>query len=172
MALPRDQLGAAEHPHSTQRLQLGKTYLDNEVEYPFHQFQISQSLGRVVGFLDETSTFNIVLLDPKHNIQPTKSYDYKVTPCEPLGSQLTSLLLNIEALKRTASCSAECATLAGLSKLQEENHPPMAVLIGLSEGHHTDAQDLVRDGKLRQWRPSSNRAWSRSPSRVATGNSQ
>jgi hypothetical protein len=43
------------------------TYLNNSTEYPFVQFQISQALGRIVGFFDEKEVFNIVLLDPLHN---------------------------------------------------------------------------------------------------------
>jgi len=55
-----------------------KEYLDN-TEIEFLQFEITQSTGRVVGFFNETNeVFNIVLLDPKHNIQPTKSTGYKV----------------------------------------------------------------------------------------------
>lgn len=45
----------------------------------FWQFQLSKGTGRVVGFFNEDSTiFYIVLLDPKHNIQPSKYYGYSV----------------------------------------------------------------------------------------------
>lgn len=55
---------------------LDKDYRENEAEYPIVQFQVSQALGRVVGFWDENSVFNILLLDPLHNIQPSKRYNY------------------------------------------------------------------------------------------------
>lgn len=45
----------------------------------FWQFQLSKGTGRVVGFFNESMTvFYIVLLDPKHNIQPSKDYGYQV----------------------------------------------------------------------------------------------
>lgn len=55
-----------------------KEYRDNEA-IEFLQFEISQAMGRVVGFFNETNEiFYIVLLDPKHNIQPTQRTGYKV----------------------------------------------------------------------------------------------
>ena len=45
----------------------------------FWQFQLSKGTGRVVGFFNENSSiFYVVLLDPKHNIQPSKDYGYSV----------------------------------------------------------------------------------------------
>ena len=65
---------------------LPKNYLNNEEEFPIYQFSISQGQGRIAGFWDENKIFNIVLLDPYHNLQPVKKYDYKVTPTvEQLG---------------------------------------------------------------------------------------
>ena len=56
-----------------------KDIIDNEEDFPFFQFQLSKALGRIVGFWEsDYSTFNIVLLDPKHNLQPSKRFDYKV----------------------------------------------------------------------------------------------
>lgn len=52
---------------------------DNAEDDFFWQFQLSKGTGRVVGFFNEDSTiFYIVLLDPKHNIQPSKDYGYSV----------------------------------------------------------------------------------------------
>lgn len=52
---------------------------DNAENDFFWQFQLSKGTGRVVGFFNEDSTiFYIVLLDPKHNIQPSKDYGYSV----------------------------------------------------------------------------------------------
>jgi hypothetical protein len=47
-------------------------------EYEFVQFHVSKALGRVVGFFDEEQTFQIVLFDPFHNIQPAGDFDYRV----------------------------------------------------------------------------------------------
>lgn len=55
-----------------------KEYLTNE-EIEFLQVEITKSNGRIIGFFNETNeVFNIVLLDPKHNIQPTKNTGYRV----------------------------------------------------------------------------------------------
>lgn len=52
---------------------------ENAEEDFFWQFQLSKGTGRVVGFFNEDFTkFYIVLLDPKHNIQPSKDYGYSV----------------------------------------------------------------------------------------------
>ena len=79
-------------------------YLDNEEDYPLYQFQISKALGRVVGFFDEEDVFNIVLLDPHHNIQPSKFHNYRVDPCSILNCQYTSLLNEIDNLKTQKTC--------------------------------------------------------------------
>lgn len=59
---------------------LEKDILDNEAEFPFYQFHVSKALGRIVGFFDENQIFNIVLLDPNHNLQPSKFNDYRIRP--------------------------------------------------------------------------------------------
>ncbi len=66
-------------------------YLENEDEFPLLQFQISRALGRVVGFWDEKKIFNIVLLDPLHNIQPSKSHSYRVDKTGILGCEYSSI---------------------------------------------------------------------------------
>jgi hypothetical protein len=58
-------------------------YLNYSELYPFYQLQISTALGRIVGFFDERQVFNIVLIDPLHNIQPCKQFDYRVRDCSP-----------------------------------------------------------------------------------------
>ena len=56
---------------------------ENNEEDFFWQFQLSKGTGRVVGFFDQTnSIFYIVLLDPKHNIQPSKNFGYAVDDTE------------------------------------------------------------------------------------------
>jgi hypothetical protein len=57
---------------------LPNEYLENDDEYPIMQLSISTALGRFAGFFDENNVFNIVLLDFQHNLQPSKSFGYKV----------------------------------------------------------------------------------------------
>ena len=42
------------------------------------QFQIEQSKGRVIGFFDYKQTFQVVLLDPAHNMQLSGYNDYRI----------------------------------------------------------------------------------------------
>ena len=53
--------------------QVDSVYLDNPEDYPWQQFQITRANGRVIGFWDEYHVFQVVLLDPEHNMQPCKS---------------------------------------------------------------------------------------------------
>lgn len=76
-------------------------YLDNPDEYPIVQFQVSQALGRVVGFFDEHLIFNILLLDRMHNIQPSKSHGYKVDKTAILSCDYSALLLKLQTIKKT-----------------------------------------------------------------------
>lgn len=56
-----------------------KQIRDNKKENFFWQFQLSKGTGRVIGFFNENQTvFYIVLLDPKHNAQPSKYFGYSV----------------------------------------------------------------------------------------------
>lgn len=86
-----------------------KEILDNTDEYVFFQFMVSTANGRVVGFWNETNdVFNIVLLDPLHNIQPSGFYDYKVDDCSPVSCKYSSLLKDIEDVKAQQCQNAEC----------------------------------------------------------------
>lgn len=71
-------------------------------EFELHQFQISKGKGRVVGFFDENWVFNIVLLDSLHNLQPSKTFHYKVNSCSPLSCEITSLREGVK--ERIAQC--------------------------------------------------------------------
>lgn len=84
---------------------IDKTYLDNEEDYPIYIFQISTSLGRIAGFWDEHQQFNIVLFDPLHNLQPAKSFGYKVDACDALSCDYTLLLNQVDEI--TKKCGSE-----------------------------------------------------------------
>lgn len=87
-----------------------KSIIDNDEEFPFFQFQISLGLGRVIGFWSEESRFfYIVLLDPKHNMQPSKKYDYRVDDTRIEFCEFTSLLMDIDNLKRAKCIDENCS---------------------------------------------------------------
>lgn len=88
-------------------------------EYPILQFAVSKAMGRLLGFFDEEWTFQVVLLDPLHNAQPSKSYGYKVDPCSPLGCEITALRKRVDDSLQAINC--EC----GLGdRLTEALHSP------------------------------------------------
>lgn len=85
---------------------------DNKEEDFFWQFQLSKGTGRVVGFFNEmNSIFYIVLLDPKHNIQPSKKFGYAVddteiaiTEFERLEMKLANAGTSISRCKHNDDC--------------------------------------------------------------------
>ena len=55
------------------------------------QIMISLGLGRIHGFLDGQQVFQIVLLDPNHNLQPSKRVDYQLRKTERADTHLDDL---------------------------------------------------------------------------------
>jgi len=98
-------------------------YLENEEEFPLIQFQISKAFGRIVGFWDENKVFSIVLLDPLHNIQPSKKYHYKVDDCYPLSCEYSSLLKDIDDIKSKHQPCEKCQLHTDLSQLPKIKEP-------------------------------------------------
>ena len=78
--------------------------LENENEFEIVQLNISTGTGRIIGFWgakEAKSTFYIVLLDPKHNIQPSQKHNYQVTTTYEASSQYDILANAIqEALRK------------------------------------------------------------------------
>lgn len=96
-----------------------KTILDNAENDFFWQFQLSKGTGRVIGFFNEyTTVFYIVLLDPKHNIQPSKDYGYHVDKTDIAVTEyerIQMVMANNEQLRNTCKYISECP-------LQDLNH--------------------------------------------------
>lgn len=104
---------------------LPKEYIDNDEEFPMWQFSISKGKGRVIGFFDETSfVFYVVLLDPRHNMQPSKDYDYSVDECFPTGSEYDNLLLSINEVKdryrKKCTYSETCGILNDINTIRNQ----------------------------------------------------
>ncbi|CAH1196148.1 conserved hypothetical protein [Vibrio harveyi] len=129
---------------------LASDYRDNEEEYPIVQFQISQALGRVVGFWDENSVFNILLLDPLHNIQPSQRYGYKVDSCSPLSCDYSSLLASIDGLKSGSYCSAhDCGYQEQLVQLSADKTYTNVVMHFLDDSQISEVDALIKADKAR-----------------------
>lgn len=84
-------------------------------DFELVQLSVSKSRGRIVGFFDG-KIFQVVLLDPLHNIQPSKAYGYYVDHCEPLGSSWIAIQKHVDiAIRKSGGC--EC----GAAKHLREN---------------------------------------------------
>lgn len=74
--------------------------LSNDKEFPIMQVSISKSTGRIIGFFDsDPRIFNIILLDPNHNIQPCKKNNYQIQPTTQGVSQYDELLNRLDRIK-------------------------------------------------------------------------
>lgn len=114
--------------------------LNNDDDFPFLQFQISRALGRVVGFWNSNLTiFNIVLLDPKHNIQPAGGkYNYRVDEANVLTCKYTHLINKLDELK-SKPCSCEnCSVHTEIHALQEDFHCENFVYFQLDDDYYKD----------------------------------
>lgn len=75
--------------------------LDNDAEFPMIQLSISTGTGRIVGFFNrDSSVFHIVLLDPNHNIQPSRYDNYQLQPTTIGLSQYDELLNKLDNIKK------------------------------------------------------------------------
>lgn len=108
-----------------------KDIIENEVEFPFYQFHVAKSLGRIVGYWQE-NVFHIVLLDPMHNLQPSKKYDYRVTDTTKASSDLTSFLSQIEDIKAINCKDADCGVKAAVNNINYAKEGSNAVVCFLS----------------------------------------
>ena len=76
-------------------------YWGNPDEFPLIQFHISRALGRVAGFIDENGVFNVVLLDPMHNLQPSAFNGHRIRATTFGTCALTSLTASVEQVVLT-----------------------------------------------------------------------
>jgi hypothetical protein len=92
--------------------------VNNQAEFPIQQFQVSMALGRVVGYFDAEQVFQIVLLDPLHNIQPSKDFNYRVTRSLPVNCQYTQLREDVIKAAIQATCTdGACPVKGALSAI-------------------------------------------------------
>ena len=129
---------------------LPKEVLDNEDDFPILQFSISTGTGRFVGFFDREFVFNIVLLDPNHNIQPSNKTDYQIQPTTIGISQYDELLNKLENIKRIiCDCSdGSCKLHARLDEI--EGLHDNIIYTGLDRDYYTEYQDLIKKYTIRE----------------------
>ncbi|MGY3578923.1 hypothetical protein [Bradyrhizobium sp. USDA 4504] len=123
-------------------------YATEELE--FMQFSISTGRGRVVGFFDDEQIFNVVLLDPMHNIQPSKKHNYQVRATYIAQCAITKLSVTFE--KVITGCphlspEQQSEMLATL-KVQNLKYFDAAVHLSISDGHLQKAYEFARLGVI------------------------
>ncbi|MET3854428.1 hypothetical protein [Rhizobium sp. OAE497] len=121
-----------------------EVYRDNPDDYPIYQFHVSRALGRVVGFFDEVGVFQVVLLDPNHNIQPSSYNDYEIRPTKAGACLYASV--SIAADEYVSQCAAtDCSMKTGLSRhLQKQIYRQTngLMICHVAEDHYIRFQKL------------------------------
>lgn len=123
-------------------------YFANPSEYPLFQISVSKALGRLVGFLDEDNVYQVVLLDPLHNAQPSKYNDYTVRLSQPLGCEITSIRHKASSLSEKSK-EKGCDCWEGIDAAFEWNRstPGMALVMPMKDDKTlSDADYLIGEG--------------------------
>ncbi|MEW5773144.1 MAG: hypothetical protein AB1916_06420 [Thermodesulfobacteriota bacterium] len=122
---------------------------ENDADFPMMQFHISRALGRVVGFFDNENVFNIVLLDPLHNIQPSKYHEYRVRNCSPLDCEYTALLHIVDSVLDAHCRSNGCAHVPDIEAIRtgrDERIDTHVVMIKITPNDKECYDDLKEMG--------------------------
>lgn len=128
-----------------------KIIIENEEDYPFFQFQVSKGLGRVIGFWKEDySAFFIVLLDPKHNMQPSKYFNYKVDDTSILPCEYTSLLCDIDEIRGIKCSNIECDCRKKLDNLPTNLNRGRFVYFQLDEDFYNEFIQVTKNKSIRE----------------------
>ncbi|MGQ2984345.1 hypothetical protein [Flavobacterium sp.] len=127
-----------------------KEVIENDEEFPFFQFQISTGLGRVIGFWDLTKTFQIVLLDRMHNMQPSKDFNYSVDDTTQLSCEMTSLLIDIENIRKLNCEDENCAVKNQLNQVPSKLNRGNFVYFLLEDDYFEQLNEQLTKSTLRE----------------------
>ena len=130
---------------------LPEEVLANDKEFPIMQFSISISTGRIIGYFDrDSSIFHIVLLDPNHNIQPSKRNNYQIQATTKGVSQYDDLLNKLELVRKIVKdCPTEKCKLHSALDEMEGLHDNI-VYIGLDKDFYADYQEILKEHSLNE----------------------
>lgn len=123
-------------------------------DFALIQIAVSKAEGRLIGFFDEESVFQIVLLDPLHNAQPSKYNDYKVRLSKPLGCEVTALRHEVsQVMLKSRERGCGCGTdLAGALRWRRDQ-PGGAIVMPVVDGTEIeDAEQLIAEGRVGSYR--------------------
>jgi len=95
---------------------LPKHLQDNEKEFQIFQFSLSGDTGRVHGFWIR-NCFHIVLLDPLHNLQPSKDVNYNLRHTKQSSCEYSSLRIAIDKATNAWCLREDCKLVKELNSL-------------------------------------------------------
>jgi hypothetical protein len=128
---------------------LPREILDNETEFPIFQLALAKGPMRIAGFWEpDETTFNIVLIDPHHNIATAEGYE-GAQPCtECLGDyhqMLCAVTEFADELRSAQECrAAGCQMHERASKLTESY--TLKGLVYVAQDTLQQASQLVTSG--------------------------
>lgn len=102
---------------------------ENEVEFPIYQFHVSKAVGRIHGFWDSEHCFNIVLLDPLHNLQPSKDVGYRVRSTSPSECKYSALKVALDTACATSCLQANCEFSMAVKGVHQASGGDQCVII-------------------------------------------
>lgn len=130
---------------------LPQEILDNETEFPMMQFSISAGTGRMIGFFNrDSSVFYITLLDPNHNIQPSKKTNYQIQPTTQGISQYDDLLNKLENIKKVVKdCKDKsCKLHVHIHEMEGLHHN--ITYVGLDKDFYSSYQEILQEHSLQE----------------------
>lgn len=129
-------------------------YLERYPEFSLFQIAVSKAEGRIIGFLDEQWIFQIVILDPLHDAQPSKYNDYKVRLSKPLGCEVTALRHEVSQVmlrSRERGCGCEIDLADALRWRRDQRG--CAIVMPVVDGTEIeDAEQLIAEGRVSGYR--------------------
>lgn len=129
--------------------------LDNDVEYTFWQVGFGAGGGRAAGFWETEDRFAIVLLDPHHNLAPSRDYGYRVTECHPENQAAEFLRLAVDRARGGLTCAPEACPIHGSltqitlgREIRDAYHFAEMIPLGLEEQASRDLKELLETGRI------------------------
>lgn len=116
----------------------------------FLQFSISTGRGRIIGFLDADHAFNVVLLDPMHNLQPAKKHNYQVRTTYISQCAITKLSVTFNNMILNCPYLLPVQQDELLAQLREQNtrYFDAVVHLSISDEHLKKAYQFARLGLI------------------------
>lgn len=115
-------------------------------DYEIYQFTISMSLGRIIGFIDDNRVFQIVLLDPKHNLQPSRDYNYAVDRTEIGRCHFTSFTQQVIETANGEGDELVRARMVEVITAATHHHTGGSILLPVSEATRDSYQEMLSSG--------------------------